>query len=136
MQLTQWYMTINATIEARWLCNVQDNNAMFIFDLLFDKKLSITYNSNHNNYILKEKFAILTYFYNFLLILLSAFHLVTQVDKYRSVFVSYRMLRKIEWCLCRLVSLNGKHSLSIFILYSYRISFSAENEKVKEKCKL
>jgi len=31
--------------------------------------------------------------------------------KYRSVFVIYWMPRKIGWCLCRLVSLNGKHLL-------------------------
>jgi len=33
----------------------------------------------------------------------------TSRHNYRSVFVSYWMLRKIEWCLCQLVSLNGKH---------------------------
>jgi len=33
----------------------------------------------------------------------------TSRHKYRSVFVIYWMLREIEWCLCRLVSLNGKH---------------------------
>jgi len=42
--------------------------------------------------------------------ILGAFHLVTQVDT-NSVFVTYWMPRKIERCLCRLVSLNGKHPL-------------------------
>jgi len=33
----------------------------------------------------------------------------TSRHKYRSVFVIYWMPRKIERCLCRLLSLNGKH---------------------------
>jgi len=33
--------------------------------------------------------------------------------KYRSVSVIYWMPRKIEQCLCRLVSLNGKHPLHL-----------------------
>jgi len=31
--------------------------------------------------------------------------------KYRSIFVTYWMPRKTERCLCRLVSLNGKHPM-------------------------
>jgi len=35
----------------------------------------------------------------------------TSRHKYHSVFVSYWMLRRIEWCLYRLVPLNGKHPI-------------------------
>jgi len=42
--------------------------------------------------------------------IMDAFHLI-QVDTSIVVFVTYWMPRKIERCLCRLVSLNEKHPI-------------------------
>jgi len=43
---------------------------------------------------------------------MDAFHLATHSQhKYRSIFITW-IPRKTEWCLCRLVLLNGKHQMS------------------------